>query len=215
MATTERGRFIVLEGGEGAGKSTQLGKLAGQLDALGIPVVTTREPGGTPVGERLRAVMLGEGGHGLTPEATTLIIYAARAEHLSQVIRPALAAGKWVLCDRFSASTYAYQGAAEGVSIGFIDALEQEIVGETRPDLTVLLDLPAEIGLARSRSAELGEGRFEAKDIAFHETLRAAFIERARREAARTVIIDASGSETDITEQIWSELAARFAQIPS
>jgi dTMP kinase len=208
------GKFITFEGGEGAGKSTQVRLLAERLSAFGRPVVVTREPGGTPTAESIRRFILSGAPAGLGPDDEAVLFAAARADHVEQVIRPALAAGKWVICDRFSDSTRAYQGAAGGVDDGLLNALERVAVGRTKPDLTIVLDLPTDVGLARAhqRGNEDGEGpdRFERDDLAMHERRRQAFLDIAAREPRRCVVIDARGNEEAIAEAVWRLVRARL-----
>ncbi len=205
-----RGRFITFEGGEGAGKSTQARILAERLRGLGREVVLTREPGGSEGAESLRPILLEGDGDRWSPTAETLLMYAGRADHLEKRIRPALAAGAWVVCDRFFDSTRAYQGAGGGVAPDFIAQLEQAVVGDDRPDLTLVFDLPVETGLARAHSRAGGELRFEAKGLAFHERLRAGFLAIAAAEPERCVVIDATPAPEAVTEAIWAAVSARL-----
>ncbi len=186
-----RGVFITFEGGEGAGKSTQLRRLSERLAARGREVVATREPGGSPGAEALRALLVEGAADRWSPMSETLLLYAARADHLERLIQPALARGAVVISDRFADSTRAYQGAAGGVAPGFIDALERAVLGETRPDLTLILDLPAERGLARAAGRGGAEARFESKGLGFHQRLRDGFLAVAAAEPDRCVVIDA------------------------
>jgi len=209
-----RGRFITLEGGEGAGKSVQTRALARRLKALRIEVVSTREPGGSPRAEALREMILSGEAARYGPAGEALLFSAARIDHLDVTIEPALARGDWVVCDRFADSTRAYQGAAGRLDPAFVARLERIVVGPTWPDLTFILDLPAEQGLARAarrRGALDAPDRFEGEDLAFHETLRDAFLGIARGEPDRCVVIDAAGSEEDVAEAIWSLVADRLA----
>jgi len=201
------GRFITLEGIEGAGKSTALAHVAGLLEAAGREVVATREPGGTPLGEALRALLL-DHRNGMAHDTELLLMFAARAEHLAQVIRPALAAGRWVVCDRFTDSTYAYQGGGRGVPEARIAALEGWVQGPLRPDLTLLLDVPPETGLARARGGGVGD-RFEREDVAFFERVRAAYLRRAEAEPGRFRVIDAARP----LEAVHAALAAALAPL--
>ncbi len=213
MATPERGRFITFEGGEGVGKSTQLARLAEHLRARGIEVVTTREPGGTPKAEKLRAALLSGRAAPLGPLAEAALFSAARADHVDALIAPALKRGAWVLSDRFADSTRAYQGARGGVSPGALALLEKAAVGDTRPDLTIILDLPPQEGMARAaaRRAE-GEGadRFEGEDDAFHEELRQAFLHIAEREPERCCVVNAATPVDDVAKAIRQLIHARF-----
>ncbi|HEY8554302.1 MAG TPA: dTMP kinase [Burkholderiales bacterium] len=199
-----RALFITLEGGEGAGKSTQLRAIADWLRRRGRDVVVTREPGGTPLGERLREVLL-HGQGDMSPDAEALLMFAARAEHLARVIRPALAAGRSVLCDRFTDATYAYQGGGRGIPAERLAVLEQWVQGGLRPDLTLLLDLPVETGLARVRGRGLFD-RFEREQIDFLERVRATYLRRAAAEPGRVRVIDASRPEEEVTRAIIAVL---------
>ncbi|RXF73909.1 dTMP kinase [Hansschlegelia zhihuaiae] len=200
------GRFVTFEGGEGVGKSTQLRRLAAWLKQLGHEVVTTREPGGSPRAETLRNVLLSGAAKRFGPVAETVLIASARADHVDHVIRPAIERGAIVLCDRFTDSTRAYQGALGGVSAELLRTLEQVAAPGVAPDLTIMLDAPAERGLARARRRS-GEGavadRFEAEDAAFHERLRDAFVAIARAEPERCILVDAEGAEEDVAERVW------------
>lgn len=203
-----RGYFITFEGGEGAGKSTQLGRLAQRLEAAGREVVVTREPGGSPGAEAIRDLLVNGEVDRWSPMAETLLLYAARADHLQRVIRPALARGAVVLCDRFSDSTRAYQGAAGGLGCDLIDELERQVVGQASPDLTFILDLPPGEGLARAMGRGGAEARFEAKGLAFHAALRQAFLAIARAEPDRCKIIDASQPVDLVESAVWALAAA-------
>ena len=202
----ERG-FITFEGGEGVGKSTQVRLLARRLEALGRTVLTTREPGGSAGAEALRGLLVTGGVDRWSPLAETLILYAAREDHLQRAIRPALARGEIVLCDRFADSTRAYQGAAGGADPDFIQALEQAVLGETRPGLTLILDAPANLGLARAAERGGAEARFEAKGLAFHERLREGFLSLARNEPERCRVIGADQSVEAVEIAIWSAVS--------
>lgn len=207
----QQGRFISFEGGEGAGKSTQLKRLAHRLEARGLEVVATREPGGSPGAESLRGLLVQGDADRWSPQAEALILYAARADHLERTIRPALARGAWVLSDRFADSTRAYQGAGGGVTPELIDGLEQAVVGETWPALTLILDVDVERGLARAGRRGGAEQRFESKGLAFHQRLRAGFLALAEREPHRCVLID-GGAEADAVEAaIWTALTSRLS----
>lgn len=195
-----RGRFITLEGGEGAGKSTQLAAVRDWLVARGHEVLVTREPGGTPLGERLRELLLHEAGD-MSAETETLLVFAARAEHLARVIRPALAAGTTVVCDRFTDATYAYQGGGRGLGIERIAALERWVQQDLRPDLTILLDLPVAQGLARAGNRGAPD-RFEREQVAFFERVRAAYLAAAAREPARVRVVDATLDAAEVTRRI-------------
>jgi dTMP kinase len=193
-----------LEGGEGAGKSTQSRRLAQALAGAGLEVVATREPGGSPGAEAIRALLVNGAVDRWSAVTETLLMYAARRDHVERLIAPTLARGAWVLCDRFADSTRAYQGGAGGVERGLIAALEDEVLGDMRPDLTLILDLPVEVGLARARSRGGGEARFEAKGAAFHRRLRQAYLAIAEAEPRRCKVIDAQGEPDAVAARIWA-----------
>ena len=205
-----RGRFITFEGGEGAGKSTQLARLVARLQAEGLEVTATREPGGSPGAEAIRRLVLNGEADRWSPVTETLLMYAARRDHIERVIRPALERGGWVVCDRFSDSTRAYQGAAGGVDAGLIAALERFIVGDVRPDLTLILDFPPEEGLRRA-AGRGGEMRFESKGGDFHERLREGFLAIAKSEPDRCAVIDAAGPIEAVEAAIWGAVKSRLA----
>ena len=196
------GLFITLEGGEGAGKSVQLDALAAELSGQGRNVVTTREPGGTPLGDRLREVLLDLDSE-FDPLAEAMLFAAARAELVSNVIKPALDRGDFVICDRYSDSTVAYQGYASGVDLMSIGQLNQIATGGLLPDLTVLLDLPVEDGLQRSG----GSDRFESEDVAFHERVRKGYLALAEHDTERWLVVDATQERIAITSQILERVA--------
>ncbi|MCA3560917.1 MAG: dTMP kinase [Aestuariivirga sp.] len=198
--------FITFEGGEGSGKSTQIHRLAAQLKEQGRDVLITREPGGTAEAEAIRTLLVSGDVARWTAKSEALLNYAAREQHLEQVIRPALAGGKTVLCDRFMDSTRAYQGYAGGCDLGFIDALEKAIVGITRPDLTLVFDLNPAIGLARARSRgdAHAEDRYERKGLAFHQQLREGFLDILRKEPKRCRLVDAAQDIEAVAEDVWS-----------
>jgi dTMP kinase len=206
-----RGRFITFEGGEGAGKSTQVQRLAARLRAGGREIVTTREPGGSPGAESIRDLVLRGDADRWSPVTETLLMYASRRDHIERVIRPALARGAWVICDRFADSTRAYQGAAGGVDPTFITALETYILEATRPDLTLVFDLPAETGLERAHARAGAEMRFESKGMAFHERLRAGFQAIAAAEPDRCAVIDATATMDGVEAAVWAAVEARLA----
>lgn len=195
------GLFITLEGPEGAGKSTNRDYLAERLRAEGIEVVLTREPGGTPLAERIREVLLAPGEEQMNPDTELLLVFAARAQHLANVICPALARGAVVICDRFTDSTYAYQGGGRGVSLERIAMLETFVQGELRPDLTLVFDLPVEVGLARA-SARGRLDRFELEGQAFFDAVRTAFLARAKAEPARYHVLDAAQPLAEVQQAI-------------
>jgi dTMP kinase len=207
-----RGRFITFEGGEGAGKSTHAGLLAQRLNAMGIETVLTREPGGSPAAEVIRHIILSGAAKPLGAEAETILFASARDDHLRTTIRPALERGTWVLSDRFADSTRVYQGAVGEVDPRFIDGLERITVGETKPDLTFILDLPAEVGLARAskRRGDNAADRFESEALEFHEKLRAAYRALAARESDRCVLIDVSKPREQVAKQIWNFVERRL-----
>jgi dTMP kinase len=212
-----RGCFITFEGGEGSGKSTQVAMLAQRLRDSGIEVHVTREPGGSPGAEIIRHVLLAGGGKPFGAEAEAILFAAARDDHVSNVIRPALQRGSWVLCDRFIDSTRVYQGILGGVDASFIRALERLTVGETLPDLTFVLDIPAKTGLNRAgaRRGKAAADRFETESVEFHQRLREAYRSLADAEPARCVLINARAGKEEIAEQIWTNVVARFTrQLP-
>ena len=204
-----RGRFITFEGGEGAGKSTQLARLAERLREHGLEVVATREPGGSPGAEAIRELVLNGAADRWSAVTETLLMYAARRDHVERVIAPALARGAWVVCDRFADSTRAYQGAAGGTDPALIAALETQVLGEARPDLTLVFDLPPEAGLARAQ-ARGGEMRFESKGLAFHQKLRDGFLAIARAEPDRCAVIDAAAPIEAVGQAVWAVVRARL-----
>lgn len=208
-----RGRFITFEGGEGAGKSTQARILVERLRARGLEVLATREPGGSEGAEALRGLLVAGEADRWSPLAETLLMSAARSDHLDRRIRPALAAGTWVVCDRFADSTRAYQGAGGGVDAELIAAIEAAVVGADRPDLTLVFDLPVELGLERAFGRDMFEARFEAKGLAFHRRLREAFLAIAETEPERCAIIDADGTQDQVSERVWAAVAARLPGI--
>jgi dTMP kinase len=210
-----RGRFITLEGGEGAGKSTQARMLADKLRELGVGCVTTREPGGSPGAERLREALLSGLVEPLGPAAEAMVFSAARIDHLDALIRPALARGDWVICDRFLDSTRAYQGAQGKVDPTLLRALEKVVVGEDMPDLTLILDLPPETGVARAAARRGVEGadRFEKQDMAFHHGLREAFLAIAAEEPQRCVVIDADRTPELVARDIWSTVNRKLRPV--
>lgn len=209
----KRGTFITLEGGEGAGKSTQVRYLVARLQARGIEAISTREPGGSPGAEILRDLLLSGMIKALGAKAEAILFAAARIDHIDHTIAPALSAGKWVVCDRFADSTRAYQGTLGGLDPGFLRALERVTVGDTRPDLTLILDLPPEIGLARAaerRGMSAPTDRFEAEGLAFHEALRKAYLAIAAAEPDRCVVVDAAHSEDEVAQAIWDAISHRL-----
>ncbi len=205
-----RGLFITFEGGEGAGKSTQAARLTGRIAATGREVIATREPGGSPGAEVIRGLLVRGDADRWSPVSETLLMYAARRDHIERVIAPALARGAVVICDRFADSTRAYQGAGGGAPGALIAALEDDVLGDTRPDLTLIFDLPVEVGLERAARRRDDETRFEDKGLAFHERLRAAFLTIAEAETDRCVVIDAAAPQAAVEEAVWSAVGARL-----
>jgi dTMP kinase len=207
-----RGRFITFEGGEGTGKSTHAARLAERLKAFGVGVHLTREPGGSPGAEIMRYVILSGVAKPLGAEAEAMLFAAARDDHLKTVIRPALDRGVWVICDRFADSTRIYQGVAGDVDSRSIRALERIVVGDTKPDLTFILDVPAAVGMQRAteRRGDAGSDRFENEALAFHEKLRDGFLVLAASEPERCVLIDATVPKEDVAEQIWRIVSQRL-----
>jgi len=197
-----RGKFITLEGIDGAGKSTQLGGIADFLRARGKDVVVTREPGGTPLGEKLRDLLLSQP---MNIETETLLMFAARREHIAQVIAPALAAGRWVLSDRFTDATYAYQGAGRGMAADKIAALEQWVQRGLQPDLTLIFDVPVEI--AGRRLAKGPADRFEREGLGVFERIRAGYLERAAGDRSRVRVIDGGKSLEEVRNEVEGIIA--------
>ena len=207
MSQQTSGKFITLEGGEGVGKSTNLRFITEWLERQGIEFVQTREPGGTPLAEQLRTLLLEKREESVDPTAELLMVFAARAQHLNQVIKPALADGKWVICDRFTDATYAYQGGGRGLDRAMIGELEQLVQGDLRPDRVLLLDLDPKIGL--QRAAATGEAdRFESEQAGFFRKVRAAYRERAEAAPDRYALIDASLPLQDVQAHLARELEA-------
>mgnify|MGYP003394848030 CR=1 FL=1 len=205
-----RGSFITFEGGEGSGKSTQVALLADRLRLRGIEVVTTREPGGSPGAEAMRLLLLNGVIKPLGPTAETMIFAAARDDHVQTTIAPALARGAWVICDRFLDSTRIYQGVLGNVDRRIIRALERATVGDAMPGLTFVLDVPVEVGFARVSDRGQIKDRFESEEIEFHIQLREAFLDLARDEPKRCVVIDASQSPEAVATRIWLAVVERL-----
>ena len=203
------GRFITLEGGEGAGKSSQIQVVKDYLEARGIDVIVTREPGGTSVGQEIRNRLVSGDKDKWCPLSETLLILADRADHLERVMRPALADGKYVVCDRFFDSTRAYQGIAGGLGLEVIHNLQQPVLGTTLPDVTLLLDIDPEKGLSRAQERG-GDLRFESKTLAYHQTLRQAFLDFAKQEPERMVVIDADRDIDSVSADIITALGERL-----
>lgn len=214
------GKFITLEGGEGGGKTTQATLLAEKLRKAGISVLQTREPGGTPRAEAIRELLLSGKAKRFGPLGEAVLFYSARESHLELAIRPALESGTWVVCDRFSNSTRAYQGAAGGLPLSVIDVLDNAVVGPTQPDLTVVFDLPPELGLKRAAErkrqststapAENDLDRFETMNVGFHRSLRDEFLAIAKAEPDRCMVVDASHSVRVVADEVWALVRKRF-----
>jgi len=204
-SSKNKGLFITLEGGEGAGKSTSMAFMQRYLEEGGLQVITTREPGGTELGEALRELLLHRHDQPTGVDAELLMIFAARAQHLEEVVRPALAAGRWVLCDRFTDATYAYQGGGRGVSTGRIAELEQWVQGELRPDLTVLFDLPVHVGMQRAQQRSAPD-RFEKEGEGFLEKIRQCYLDIAKTYPQRVRVIDASKTPAEVQSQLLTVL---------
>ena len=204
------GRFITFEGGEGTGKSTQVARLVERLRARDLEVVQTREPGGSSGAEDIRNIALNGDAGRWSPMTETMLMFAARSDHLERTIRPALEAGRWVVCDRFADSSRAYQGVGGGTPAAFIEALDAAIVGATQPDLTLVFDLPVSIGLERAFGRGLFETRFESKGLEFHERLRQGFLDIAKRHPERCVIVDAEGDQDTVETRVWAAIEARL-----
>jgi len=205
-----RGRFITFEGGEGAGKSTQLRLLAGALSRSGVPVCMTREPGGSPGAEEIRSLLVTGDGDRWDPVSEALLHFAARADHMRRLILPRLDAGEWVLSDRFADSTMAYQGYAQGLGRAAVESLCALVLKGFTPDLTIVLDLPVEIGLARAAEREDEEDRYECLGRPFHERLREAFLDIAEREAKRCAVINAGGDLNAVQAAVCAVVAERL-----
>ncbi len=200
-----RGRFITVEGVEGAGKSTQLEAIERHLHDVGHRVVMTREPGGTPIAEKIRAILLDPDNTGMSPDAELLLVFAARAEHLRRCIEPALAAGEWVVSDRFTDATFAYQGGGRGLDLGWIETLEASVQGELRPDRVLVLDLPPEEG-ARRVAPRSGRHRFEREELSFFHRVRQTYLSRAAQWPERYRVIDASQPVATVSEAVRGAL---------
>ena len=209
--TADPGRFITVEGIEGAGKSSNIAYLGDLLTAAGKRVIHTREPGGTPLGEELRGLLLGHRHDGMAADTELLLMFAARAEHLARVIRPALAAGDWVLCDRFTDATFAYQGGGRGIPRERIAALEQWVQGALQPDLTLLLDVPPALGLRRAGQRS-DPDRFERQQVAFFAAVREAYLAIASAEPHRVRIIDATRPLDEVRRQVRATVSSFLAR---
>ncbi|WP_250460871.1 dTMP kinase [Microbulbifer litoralis] len=207
--TLKRGRFITLEGGEGVGKSTNLQFVTDWLDSRGVAYLQTREPGGTPLAEELRELLLSNREEAVDPTAELLMVFAARAQHLARVIEPALARGEWVICDRFTDATYAYQGGGRQLDRALIAQLEQTVQGSLRPDRVLLLDLDPRTGLQRAASTGAAD-RFESEQLAFFQRVRAAYLERAESAPERYAVIDAARPLEQVQQRLGDELEKLF-----
>lgn len=201
------GRFITIEGIEGAGKSTSLALLQAEIGARGHQLLVTREPGGTPLGESLRELLLGHKHNGMADDTELLLMFASRAEHLRNKIEPALAEGRWVLCDRFTDATFAYQGGGRGLSMTRIEALQDWVQGDLRPDFTLLLDLPVEIGLERAGKRSAPD-RFEKNSLNFFNRVRRTYLDIAAREPGRVHVVDAALPLEQVQQQVRAAIGA-------
>ena len=212
-----RGKFISFEGGEGSGKSTQIRMLADRLEQVKLRAIVTREPGGSPGAEIIRHLVLSGMGKLLGPEAETLLFAAARDDHVRTVIQPALSQGIWVLCDRFFDSTHAYQGRLGQVSPDILNAMQRVTIGDLKPDLTIILDIPVEIGLQRAaaRRGNSTPDRFEGEDIKFHQGLREAYKQIAAEEPQRCELIDANADADTVAARVWTALRDHMFTAPS
>ena len=212
-----RGKFVSFEGGEGSGKSTQIKKLAERLATAKLRAIVTREPGGSPGAEIIRHLVLSGMGKLLGPDAETLLFAAARDDHVRTVIQPALSQGTWVLCDRFFDSTRAYQGRLGQVAPGVLNAMQRVTIGDLKPDLTIILDIPVEVGMSRA-AARRGKGvpdRFEAEDLQFHQDLREAYKQIAAEDPQRCVLIDANADAETVAAQVWKALRDHLFTLPA
>lgn len=215
--TSGRGKFISFEGGEGSGKSTQIKKLAERLATAKLRAIVTREPGGSPGAEIIRHLLLSGMGKLLGPDAETLLFAAARDDHVRTVIQPALNQGTWVLCDRFFDSTRAYQGRLGQVSPSVLNAMQRVTIGDLKPDLTIILDIPVEVGMSRA-AARRGKGvpdRFEAEDLQFHQDLREAYKQIAADDPQRCVLIDANTDAEAVSDRVWKALRDHLFTLPA
>jgi dTMP kinase len=214
-STTARGRFITFEGGEGTGKSTQIRLLAERLQAAGLDTVVTREPGGSAGAEIIRHLVLSGVGKALGADSEALLFAAARDDHVQGVIAPALRRGAWVLCDRFVDSTRVYQGKLSDADLSMIKAMERVTIGDLQPDLTIVLDIPAEVGLARAaaRRGKAAADRFESEDITFHRRLRDAFRQITVDDPLRCVLVAADAEIGVVAERVWSAVVEKFGPV--
>lgn len=199
------GKFITLEGGEGAGKSTNIPFIRDYLQQHSIDVVLTREPGGTALSEQIREILLDHRQNNMSSDTELLLMFAARAQHLAEVIQPALQQGRWVICDRFTDATYAYQGGGRGIAAGRIAVLEDWVQGNLRPDMTLIFDLPVQIGLHRAGKRSSPD-RFEQEDLGFFERVRETYLQRAAQQPARYAVIEAAAELAQVQQQISAVL---------
>ena len=211
MSDQRRGRFITFEGGEGSGKSTQIHLLGAKLKFAGLEAVVTREPGGTPAGEKIRSILLDRSDDPIAPTTEALLMSAARAEHVAKVIEPGLSRGAWVLSDRYTDSTYVYQGFARGLRMTDLRRIQDFATNGMEPDLTILLDIETEVGLARRQRLIDTTNRLDSEAEAFHERVRSGYHSLVARDPARWLVIDATQSVDAIADQIWSEVSRRFS----
>lgn len=209
MTDNNSGKFITVEGIEGVGKTTNIAFIQNFLQAKGVHLSVTREPGGTEIAEQVRELLLAHHKETLNEDAELLLVFAARAQHLNQLIKPALAKGEWVLCDRFTDATYAYQGAGRGLSMERIAQLEQWVQGDLRPDLTLVLDVPVELGMSRVKKRG-AQDRFEREQHSFFERVRQCYLERAEREPERMRVIDAGSELAKVQAEIAAVLTGTF-----
>ena len=210
--SVKKGKFITLEGGEGTGKTTNIAFIQEFLQSKKIPVITTREPGGTELAEKIRALLLDSNVEELTPQAELLLVFAGRAQHIAHVIQPALARGEWVLCDRFTDATYAYQGGGRGLPVSAIQWLENFVQEELRPDLTLLFDAPVETGIARAKERSERPDRFESERMAFFEKVRETYLKRARSSTGTTFVLDAGQALDEVRKQIIQALESTLCK---
>lgn len=206
----KQGRFITFEGGEGTGKSTQAKRLLARLEAKKIPCILTREPGGSPGAEEIRNLVLQGDPARWEPLTEALLFYAARADHTDRTIKPALGSGKWVICDRYSDSSYAYQGGGRGLNRETVRRIEAIAIGDFKPELTIILDQDPEIGLARVASRTHKETRFEEFDLEFHRRMRKSFLDIARRAPDRCAVIDSNQDVAAVEEAVFQVLKTRL-----
>ena len=207
-----RGSFITIEGGDGAGKSTHLAFIGRLLDEYGIKHIQTREPGGTPIGERIRELVLDSKDEDFGDDTELLLIFAARMEHLQKVIRPAMESGTWVVCDRFTDASYAYQGGGRGMDPERIRVLESWVQQGLQPDLTIVLDVPVDVGRSRADARGSDSDRFESQAAGFKEAVRQAYLDRVAEDPVRMQIVDAAKAIPDVQEQIRTVIHSLVAQ---